>query len=185
MTLAKGLGTLRAALDLSSKGLLHEVLTLCRSSLEMIMWAFTIFDLPNEKDPFEFVPEKAISGFKIYFPYAGKYYGYLSRFSHWRKETHTRVFNFDEEYVAIVYASGQNKWEAIANVMLMARLYAEGYAKKYTSLKCKPDGKNHLFEIGAVSERICKKQREWLKFFTELEGQHLTKSFIDIFSASS
>jgi hypothetical protein len=81
MTLAKGLGTLRAALDLSSKGLLHEVLTLCRSSLEMIMWAFAIFDLPNKKDPFEFLPEKAISGFKAYFPYAGKYYGYLSGFS--------------------------------------------------------------------------------------------------------
>ena len=77
MTLAKGLGTLRVALDLGSKGLLHEVLTLCRSSLEMIMWAFTIFDLPNEKDPFEFLPEKGISGFKPYFPYAGKYYGYF------------------------------------------------------------------------------------------------------------
>jgi hypothetical protein len=50
MTLAKGLGTLRVALDLSSKGLLHEVLTLCRSSLEMIMWAFAIFDLPNENE---------------------------------------------------------------------------------------------------------------------------------------
>jgi hypothetical protein len=73
MTIAKGLGTLRVALDLSSKGLLHEVLTLCRSSLEMIMWAFAIFDLSNEKDPFEFLPEKAISGFKTYFPYAGKY----------------------------------------------------------------------------------------------------------------
>jgi hypothetical protein len=85
--------------------LLHEVLTLCRSSLEMIMWAFTIFDLPNEKDPFEFLPERAVSEFKIYFPYAGKYYGYLSGFSHWRKETHTRAFHFEEEYMAIVYAS--------------------------------------------------------------------------------
>lgn len=109
MTLAKGLGTLRVALDLSSKGLLHEVLTLCRSSLEMIMWAFTTFDLPNEKDPFEFLPERAISGFKTHFPYAGKYYGYLSGFSHWRKDTHTRAFNFEEEYVAVVYASGRNK----------------------------------------------------------------------------
>jgi len=73
-------------------------------------------------NPFEFVPEKAISGFKAYFPYVGRYYGYLSRFSHWRKETHIRAFNFDEEYVAIVYASGRNKWEAIANVVLMTRL---------------------------------------------------------------
>ena len=85
MTLGKGLGTLRVALDLSSKGLLHEVLTLCRSSLEMIMWAFAIFDLPEEKDPFEVLPEKAIPGFKIYFPYAGKYYGYLSEFLHLAK----------------------------------------------------------------------------------------------------
>jgi hypothetical protein len=46
------------------------------------MWAFTTFDLPHEKDPFEFLPERAVSGFKIYFPYAGKYYGYLSEFSH-------------------------------------------------------------------------------------------------------
>ena len=81
------------------------MLTLCRSSLEMIMWAFTIFDLPNEKDPFEFLPERAVSEFKIYFPYVGKYYGYLSGFSHWRKETHTRAFHFEEEYMAIVYAS--------------------------------------------------------------------------------
>jgi hypothetical protein len=180
ITLAKGLGTLRVALDLSSKGLLHEVLTLCRSSLEMIMWAFAIFDLPNEKDPFEFLPEKAISGFKTYFPYAGKYYGYLSRFSHWRKETHTRAFNFDQETVAVVYASGQNKWEAIANVILMARMYAEGYIKKYTSLKCKPGGKHCLTEIHAVSERIAEKHHEWLKFFRELESQHPSKSFVDI-----
>jgi len=147
MTLAKGLGTLRVALDLSSKGLLHEVLTLCRSSLEMIAWACAIFDLPNEKDPFEFLPEKAVSGFKTYFPSAGKYYGYLSTFLHWRKETHTRAFNFEEEYAAVVYASGRNKWEALANVMLMTRLYAEGYAAKYASLKCKPGGKHCLPEI--------------------------------------
>jgi hypothetical protein len=135
MTLAKGLGTLRVALSLSSNGLLHEVLTLCRSSLEMIMWAFAIFDLPDERDPFKFVPEKCVPGFKAYFPYAGKYYGYLSQFLHWRKDTHTRALNFDEEYVAVVYASGRNKWEAVANVMLMTRLYAEGYTAKYTSLK--------------------------------------------------
>jgi hypothetical protein len=184
MTLAKGLGTLRVALDLSSKGLLHEVLTLCRSSLEMIMWAFAIFDLPNEKDPFEFLPEKAISGFKTYFPYAGKYYGYLSGFSHWRKETHTRAFNFEEEYTAVVYASGRNKWEAIANVMLMARLYAEGYTTKYTALKCKPGERHYLTEIHEVSKQIAKKQQEWLKFFMELEKQHLTESFLDIFLAS-
>jgi hypothetical protein len=159
MTLVKGLGTLRVALDLSSKGLLHEVLTLCRSSLEMIMWAFAVFDLPNEKDPFEFLPERAVSGFKIYFPYAGKYYGYLSEFSHWRKQTHTRSFNFEEEYTAVVYASGRNKWEAIANVMLMTRLYAVGYAAKHTSLKCKPGGKNSLREILEVSEKIGKKQQ--------------------------
>jgi hypothetical protein len=184
MTLAKGLGTLRVALDLSSKGFLHEVLTLCRSSLEMIMWAFAIFDLPNGEDPFEFLPEKAISGFKSYFPYAGKYYGYLSTFLHWRKETHTRAFNFEEEYTAIVYASGRNKWEAIANVMLMTRLYAEGYAAKYTSLKCKPGGKHCLTEIHEVSKKIGKKQQEWLTFFIELEKQHLSRVFLDVFLAS-
>lgn len=182
MTLARGLGTLRVALDLSSKGLLPEVLTLCRSSLEMIMWAFAVFDLPDEEDPFKFLPEKAISGFKTYFPYAGNYYGYLSTFLHWRKETHTRAFNFEEEYVAVVYGSGRNKWEAIANVMLMTRLYAEGYTRKYTSLKCKPDGKNCLPEIQGVSKRICKKQQEWLKFLTELEGQRVSESFVGIFS---
>jgi hypothetical protein len=182
MTLAKGLGTLRVALDLSSKGLLHEVLTLCRSSLEMIMWAFTTFDLPNEKDPFEFLPERAISGFKTHFPYAGRYYGYLSGFTHWRKETHNRAFNFEEEYVAVVYASGRNKWEAIANVMLMTRLYAEGYTAKYTSLKCKPGGKNCLPEVKEVLKRICKEQQEWLRFFTELESQHVDKSLVDIFT---
>jgi hypothetical protein len=183
MTLAKGLGTLRVALGLSSKGLLHEVLILCRSSLEMIMWAFAIFDLPNDEDPFEFLPEKEISSFKAYFPYAGKYYGYLSSFSHWRKETHTRAFNFEEEYVAVLYASGRNKWEAIANVILMTRLYADGYTAKYTSLKCKPDGKHCLPEIQEVSKRIGKKQQEWLKFFTELEGQHRSKSFVDILAS--
>jgi hypothetical protein len=180
MTLAKGLGTVRVALDLSSKGLLHEVLALCRSSLEMIMWAFAVFDLPDEKDPFEFFPEKAIPGFKTYFPYAGKYYGYLSEFSHWRKETHSRVINFEEEYMAVVYASGQNKWEAIANVMLMARLYAEGYTKKYTALKCKPGARHYLPEVHAIYEKIVKKQHEWLKFSTELEDRHLSKSFADI-----
>jgi hypothetical protein len=184
LTLAKGLGTLRVALDLSSKGLLHEVLTLCRSSLEMIMWIFTIFDLPNEKDPFEFLSERAVSGFKIYFPYAGRYYGYLSGFSHWRKETHTRAFNFEEEYMAVVYASGRNKWEAIANVMLMTRMYAEGYATKYTTLKCRPGKRNYLPEVHTVSERISKKHQEWLEFFTELEDQRLSKSFVDIFSVS-
>lgn len=184
MTLAKVLGTLRVALDLSSKGLLHEVLTLCRSSLEMIMWAFTTFDFPNEKDPFEFLPERAISGFKTHFPYAGKYYGYLSGFTHWRKETHNRAFNFEEEYVAVVYASGRNKWEAIANVMVMTRLYAESYSRKYASLKCKPDGKSCLPDVHEVSKRIRKKQQEWLKFLTELEGQRVSESFIGIFSVS-
>lgn len=184
MTLAKGLGKLRVALDLSSKGLLHEVLTLCRSSLEMIMWAFAIFDLPNEKDPFEFLPEKAVSGFKTCFPYAGKYYGYLSRFSHWRKETHTRAFNFEEEYAAVVYASGRNKWEAIANVMLMTRLYAEGYTTRYTALKCKPGERHYLSEIHEVSKKIAEKQQEWLKFFVELEKQHVSESFLEVFSLS-
>jgi hypothetical protein len=160
------------------------VLTLCRSSLEMIMWAFATFDLPNEKDPFELLPERAISAFKAYFPYAGKYYGYLSEFSHWRKETHTRAFDFEEEHVAVVYASYQNKWEAIANVMLMTRLYAKGYTTKYTSLKCKPDGKHCLPEIQEVDKRIEKRQQEWLKFLAELEGQHLSKSFADIFASA-
>lgn len=184
MTLAKGLGTLRVALNLSSNGLLHEVLTLCRSSLEMIMWAFAIFDLPDQRDPFEFVAEKAVSGFKTYFPYAGKYDGYLSKFSHWRKETHTRAFNFDEEYAAVVYASGRNKWEAVANVMLMTRLYAEGYTAKYTSLKCKPGCSHYLTEIQGVSEKIGTKQQEWVKSFMELEGQHVTYSFVDIFASA-
>lgn len=184
MTLAKGLGTLRVALDLSSKGLLHEVLTLCRSSLEMIAWAFAIFDLPNERDPFQLLPEKAVSGFKNYFPYAGKYYGYLSTFLHWRKETHTRAFNFEEEYAAVVYSSGRNKWEAIANVMLMTRLYAEGYRAKYASLKCKPGGKHCLPEIQGFSRKIGKRQQQWLKFLMELEGQYFSKKFVDIFSLS-
>jgi hypothetical protein len=184
LTLAKGLGTLRVALDLSSKGLLHEVLTLCRSSLEMIIWTFAIFDLPNEKDPFKFFPEKSISGFKTYFPYAGRYYSYLTGFSHWRKETHTRAFHFEEEYMAIVYASGRNKWEAIANVMLMARLYAEGYTTKYSALRCKPGEKHYLPEVQAVSERIGEKQQEWLEFFTELEDQRVSKSFVSIFGVS-
>lgn len=182
LTLAKGLGTLRVALDLSSKGLLHEVLALCRSSLEMIMWAFTVFDLPDEQDPFEFFPERAVSGFKDYLPYAGKYYGYLSAFSHWRKETHARVFDFEEEYTAVVYASGRNKWEAMANVMLMAHVYAECYMAKYASLKCKPGRKHCLSEIREVSEKIDKRQREWIKFFGELEGQHLSESFVNIFA---
>jgi hypothetical protein len=181
MTLAKGLRTLRVALDLSSKGLLHEVLALGRSSLEMLMWAFAIFDLPAEKDPFEFLPERAISGFKIYFPYAGRYYGYLSTFLHWRKETHVRAFDFEEEYMAVVYASGRNKWEAIANVMLMVRLYAEGYIIKYTSLKRKPGGKDCLPKIREVSKRTGIRQREWLKFLSGLEGQRLSKSFVEIF----
>lgn len=184
LTLAKGLGTLRVALDLGSKGLLHEVLTLCRSSLEMIMWAFTIFDLPDEMDPFEFRPEKAISGFKAHFPYAGRYYSYLSAFSHWRKETHTRAFDFEEEYAAVVYASGRNKWEAIANVMLMNRLYAESYTTKYAALKCKAGGRHYLPESRAVSERIGKKQQEWLVFLTELDDQRVNKSFVNIFSVS-
>jgi len=184
LTLAKGLGTLRVALDLGSKGLLHEVLTLCRSSLEMIMWAFTVFDLPNEKDPFEFRPEGAISGFKAHFPHAGRYYGYLSGFSHWRKETHTRAFDFEEEYAAVVYASGRNKWEAIANVMLMTRLYAEGYTTKYATLKCKAGGRHYLSEIRAISERIGKKQQEWLVFFAELDDQLASKSFVNIFGVS-
>jgi hypothetical protein len=184
LTLAKGLGTLRVALDLGSKGLLHEVLTLCRSSLEMIMWAITTFDLPSEKDAFQFLPERAVSGFKTYFPYAGRYYGYLSGFSHWRKETHTRAFNFEEGYAAVVYASGRNKWEAIANVMLMTRLYAESYTTKYTTLKCKAGGRHYLPEIRAVSERIGKKQQEWLMFFTELDDQRVSKFFVNIFSVS-
>jgi len=181
MTLAKGLGTLGVALDLSSKGLLHEVLALCRSSMEMMMWASAIFDLPDDKDPFEFLPEKAIPGFKTDFPDAGRYYGYLSEFSHWRKETHKRAFKFDKEYIAVVYASGGNKWEAIANVILMTHLFADVYAKKYTSLKCKAHRKNYLPEICAIDEGICKRRHEWLHFLTELEGQAPTQSFVDIF----
>jgi len=184
MTLAKGLGTLRVALDLSSKGLLHEVLTLCRSSLEMLMWVFAIFNLPDEGDPFEFAPEKAVSGFKACFPCAGKYYGYLSRFSHWRKETHTRAKDVDEEFMAVVYASGRNKWEDVANVMLMTRLYAEGYTGKYMSLKCKPGCKHYLAEIHGVSKKVCKRQKEWLRFFLHLQGQHLTRSFVEIFTSA-
>ncbi|MGH9512645.1 MAG: hypothetical protein ACRD2U_10980 [Terriglobales bacterium] len=185
MTLLRSLWTLRVALDLCSKGLIHEVLALCRSSLEMIMWAFSIFDLPDGKDPFKFLPEKAVSGVKTYFPYVGRYYGYLSTFQHWRKETHSRAFNFEEEYSAVVYASGRNKWEAVANVMLMIRLYAEGYTAKYSSLKCKPDGKHCLPEIHAVSERVGRKQREWLKFLTKLEDQHVTSPFVDIFDVTN
>lgn len=86
--------------------------------------------------------------------------------------------------MASVYASGRNKWEAMANVMLMARLYAEAYTTKYSALKCKPGERHHLPEVQAVSERIGKKQQEWLEFFTELEDQRLSKSFVDIFSVS-
>jgi hypothetical protein len=39
-------------------------------------------------------------------------------------------------------------------------------------------------EVQAVSERIGKKQQEWLEFFTELEDQRLSKSFVDIFTVS-
>jgi hypothetical protein len=83
-----------------------------------------------------------------------------------------------------VYASGRNKWEAIANVMLMTRLYAEGYKTKYTALKCKPGKRHYLTEIHEVAKRIAKKQQEWLKFFIELEKQHLNESFLDVFLAS-
>jgi len=184
MTLAKGLGTLRVALDLGSKGLLHEVLTLCRSSLEMIMWAFTIFDCRMRKIPLNFCPKKESLGSNPISRTLASIMAILSGFSHWRKETHTRVFDFEEENIAILYASGRNKWEAIANVMLMTRLYAEGYTAKYISLKCKPGCKHFLTEIHEVSKKIGKKQQEWLKFFIELEGQHLTASFLDIFSVS-
>jgi len=86
--------------------------------------------------------------------------------------------------MAVVYASGRNKWEAIANVMLMTRLYAEGYTTKYTALRCRPGKKRYLPEVHAVSERIAKRQQEWLEFSKELEDQRLSKSFVDIFSVS-
>jgi hypothetical protein len=66
----------------------------------------------------------------------------------------------------------------------MTRLYAEGSAAKYTSLKCKPGGKHCLTEIHEVSKTIGKKQQEWLKFFIELEKQHRSRVFLDVFLAS-
>lgn len=86
---------------------------------------------------------------------------------------------------AVEYASGQDKWEAVANVILVTHLYAEAYTAKYPSLKCKPGKKNYLTEIDEVSRKIAKKQKAWIEFFSELEGQHLTESFVDIFIAAS
>src|SRR5438045_392134 len=105
------------------------------------------------KIPLNFCPKKESLGSNPISRTLASIMAILSGFSHWRKETHTRVFDFEEENIAILYASGRNKWEAIANVMLMTRLYAEGYTAKYISLKCKPGCKHFLTEIHEVSKK--------------------------------
>jgi hypothetical protein len=66
-------------------GCIFEASSLCRMILEQIAWAYSVHELDDEKI-FRLSPRKAVKNLKNLLPYAGKTYGFLSKYTHLEPE---------------------------------------------------------------------------------------------------
>ena len=80
--LLRALSSFTAARRLINWGYFSEPLTILRSSLEQLAWAYAVGVIFEQKQLSKPNPSKCISAFKTRFPAAGLLYVALSRFSH-------------------------------------------------------------------------------------------------------
>ena len=79
---SRALSSLAATRRLINWGYFSEPLTILRSSLEELAWAYAVGSVFDKKQLDKPTPSKCIGIFKDRFPAAGHLYGALSRFSH-------------------------------------------------------------------------------------------------------
>lgn len=143
----KALGSIHVALDIASKGFLHEVLSTVRFALETLSWGTIVFQLDESEDIDKYNAEKSIKALKEYYSEAGRYYGYLSKYAHWRPQTHTSQFSLNEEELAYIYAKGTNKYETLYHIAFFVTLLCKVCDNCYGNIPNQPEQPRPLAEL--------------------------------------
>ena len=116
---------------LSNRGLLLEVLPLLRTCLEMIAWAHTAFYISDEDAVVELKAQNCISSLKETYKSAGRFYGFLSQFTHWGHAIHGEFLNIDQGNVSILKASVRYRAMSLALCLVLLDVFVEVIRKLY------------------------------------------------------
>jgi hypothetical protein len=131
MTLFRVPHSLDTARMLSNRGLLLEVLPILRLCLEMMAWSSAAFHMQDEDEVVALKAQSCITEMKNVYKNAGKIYGYLSTFSHWRHEIHGRFLDFSSQQVGVLSASVRYRAMGLALCLVILDVLVEVVRKLY------------------------------------------------------
>lgn len=112
ITLYKISSSLNISITLSDRGYLLEVLPILRLSLEMISWAYQVFDMDDESKIKKLQAQNCIHKLKKIHREYGRIYGYLSDFAHWNHRIQEKFLFLGEENAGVILVS--SKYRAIS-----------------------------------------------------------------------
>ena len=124
--LLRALSSLTAARRLINWGYLSEPLTILRSTLEELAWAYAVGVIFDQKQLSKPNPSKCIGAFKARFSAAGLLYGVLSRFSHMEFEAQKHFVAIDQPNTGVMERSIEFKFFGLLffSFLLVAYQYA-------------------------------------------------------------
>ncbi len=89
-------------------GCIFEASSLCRMILEQIAWAYSVHELDGAK-VFKLSPRAAIKSLRVLLPYAGKTYGFLSKYTHLEPELTTEYLVAKNQEFSVNLISFQDR----------------------------------------------------------------------------
>jgi len=124
--LLRALSSFTAARRLINWGYLSEPLTILRSILEELAWAYAVGVIFDQKQLSKPNPSKCIGAFKARFSAAGLLYGVLSRFSHMEFEAQKHFVAIDQPNTGVMEQSIEFKFFGLLffSFLLVAYQYA-------------------------------------------------------------
>jgi hypothetical protein len=148
ISLSRTAFTLETAVDLAHKGCLLEIVLLVRFCIEVLAWCSHIFTSRDAEDIFTMQPQKCLRNLRSVFPLCGKYYNYLSNFTHWHPNSHFTFMDLADARLKVVYSSVDFKPEAITHVIFGLATLANFLASTYPGLEgCCPRLRENCYSL--------------------------------------
>ena len=127
----RAIDAIRNAKILANRGYLLEPIPILRLAVEMIAWAAAAFFFDDESRLDGLKAENCIRDAKKIYKPAGRLYGYLSMFSHWRRDIHRSFLVIKENQAGVITVSCLHRAMSLSACIIVVEFLLEVIIFKY------------------------------------------------------
>jgi hypothetical protein len=113
----------RLMLSCAQRGGLFETAAIVRASFEQIAWAIKIMGMQERDAISALSPRSSVSSFRLIYPRAGQFYGWLSKHAHWEYDAHIAAMGAHEGKVFHHFAGSEFKALSLIAVFSLLDAY--------------------------------------------------------------